>query len=71
MEKRDARLLSYQISDGSISRNGETATLVLDAKTRDTDGGDAEIERETVALLREEDNWVMEMSALLSLMVRD
>ena len=71
MEKRNTRLLSYEISEGSISRDGEMATLVLDAKTRDSDGGDAEIERESVALLREDDNWVIEMSQLLSLMVRD
>ena len=71
MESRDVRLLTYEISDGSVSRDGETATLVMNAKTRSADGGDAEIVRETVALRREEDNWVIEMGTLLALMERD
>ena len=71
MESRDTRLLAYEISDGNVSRDGETATLVLNAKTRGAAGDDAEIVRETVFLRREDDNWVIDMNALLSLMVRD
>ena len=71
MEEKDTRLLTYEISEGCVSLDGDTATLVLNAKTRGTAGGDADITRETIALRREDDNWVVEMNALLTLMVRD
>lgn len=64
-------LLEYSVSQGTVSYDGQKATLVLDAQIRSGEGGDAQIVRESVPLVRWQDNWAMEMDTLLSLMIRD
>ena len=64
-------LLTYSVSPGSVSFDGQSATLVLDAEIRSRDGGDAQIVRESVPLCRVQDNWAMELKTLRSLMIRD
>lgn len=71
MRRADVSLLDYTVSQGTISLDGRTATVVLDASLRSTAGGDAEIVRESVALVRAADNWAMTPSTLESLMIRD
>lgn len=67
----DVSLLSYALSGGTVSMDGRSATLVLDAKLHSASGGDVEIVREAVPLARQADNWVIEPDVLLSLMIRD
>lgn len=71
MRELDVSLLSYETTTGSVSFDGTRATLVLSAKTRSPLGGDALLQRESVPLHREADNWVMTYDTLLSLMIRD
>ena len=71
MKEIDATLLSYETTAGTVSADGQRATLVLDAQIRAHEGGDAQIIRESVPLSRVSDNWTMKLDTLLSLMVRD
>lgn len=64
-------LLDYSVSTGTVSYDGQTATLVLDAEIRSIEGGDAQIVRESVPLVRWKDNWAIETDVLKSLMIRD
>ena len=64
-------LLAFSVSSGTVSFDGQSATLVLDAEIRSRDGGDAQIVRESVPLRRVQDNWTLEMGTLRSLMIRD
>jgi len=67
----DVSLLEYETSQGTVSYDGQVATMVLDAQIRSTAGGDAQIVRESVPLVRWQDNWAIEMDTLRSLMIRD
>ena len=71
MKGIDVSLLDYAFSQGTVSYDGQIATLVLDAQIRSALGGDAQIIRESVPLVRWEDNWAIEMDTLRSLMIRD
>ena len=71
MREIDEALLSYEVSEGTVSFDGQSATLVLDAQLRSAEGGDAQIIRESVPLTRVMDNWTMTIPTLLSLMIRD
>ena len=71
MKNTDVSLLEYETTQGTVSYDGQIATLVLDASIRSTDGGDAQIIRESVPLVRWMDNWAIEMDVLRSLMIRD
>ncbi len=71
MRRADVSLLAYSVSQGTVSLDGGTATLVLDASLRSTAGGDAQIVRESVPLVRAADNWAMTPATLESLMIRD
>jgi len=64
-------LLEYSVTPGTVSLDGRTATVVLDAQIRSREGGDAQIIRESVPLVRMQDNWAMEEATLMSLMIRD
>lgn len=64
-------LLDYSVSQGTVSLDGQTATLVLDAEIRSREGGDAQLVRESVPLQRVQDNWAMEPGTLRALMIRD
>lgn len=64
-------LLTYSVSPGTVSFDGQSATLVLDAEIRSREGGDAQIVRESVPLARVQDNWAMDIGTLRSLMIRD
>jgi len=64
-------LLSFSTSTGTVSIDGQTATVVVDAQIRSHEGGDAQIVRESVPLKRLRDNWVIEEDTLQSLMIRD
>ena len=71
MALRGITLLEYSVTPGTVSLDGQTATVVLDARIRSTEGGDAQIIRESVPLVRWQDNWAIEMDTLRSLMIRD
>lgn len=71
MSELGVMLLGSECSQGTVSFDGQKATIVLDASIRSADGGDAQIIRESVALEREDDNWALPVSALRSLMIRD
>ena len=71
MRERDVSLLSWQATEGMVSPDGQRVTVVLDAQIRAANGGDAEIARESVPLVRVQDNWTMTMDTLTSLMIRD
>lgn len=71
MRALDVSLLSYETTNGSVSFDGQRATLVLNAQIRTPDGGDAMISRESVPMHRDADNWAVTYDTLLSLMVRD
>lgn len=71
MKGIDVSLLQYEISQGTVSYDGQMATLVLDAQIRSTKGGDAQLTRESVPLVRYEDNWAIKTDTLRSLMIRD
>lgn len=59
------------MTSGTVSLNGETATVVLNAQIDAKDGGEAKLTRESVPLVRQDDNWCISRSTLESLMVRD
>ena len=67
----DVSLLDYSLTPGTVSFDGQTATLVLDAQIRSREGGDAQIVRESVPLERVQDNWAIRTQTLRSLMIRD
>ena len=71
MAEMDVSLLEYSLTPGSVSFDGQAATLVLDARIRSREGGDAQIVRESVPLERVQDNWAMRTQTLRSLMIRD
>lgn len=71
MKEIDVSLLEYEASQGTVSYDGQIATLVLDAQIRSSEGGDAQIIRESVPLRRWQDNWAIETDTLISLMIRD
>lgn len=71
MAKREISLLSYSLTPGTVSLNGQTAVVVLDAQIRSRTGGDAQIVRESVPLVRVQDNWALGVDTLESLMIRD
>lgn len=71
MRARDISLLSYEVSGGVVAFDGQTATVVVDAQIRSRMGGDAQIVRESVLLVREQDNWAIREDTLRALMIRD
>jgi len=71
MAARGVSLLEYSLTPGTVSFDGQTATLVLDAAIRSREGGDAQIVRESVPLVRIQDNWAMHAATLKTLMIRD
>lgn len=71
MRALNVSLLEYETTAGTVSFDGQRATLVLCALTRTPDGGDAQLDRESVALVRDAGNWAIAYDTLLSLMVRD
>lgn len=71
MNGLDISLLSYAATNGTVSFDGQTATMVLDAELRSSEGGDAQIVRESVPLVRVQDNWTIQEDTLRSLMIRD
>ena len=68
---RDVSLLEYSLTPGTVSFDGQSATIVLDAVVRSREGGDAQIVRESIPLVRVQDNWAMRTATLQSLMIRD
>ena len=70
MREADVSLLKADISGGSVDAVGTTATLVLDGAIR-SQGGDAQMIRESVPLRRHADNWAMTLETLRSLMIRE
>ena len=54
-----------------MSLEGQRATVVLDASIHSDEGGDAQIVRESVPLVRQNDNWCIALATLESLMIRD
>ena len=71
MNELGVALLSSECSQGTISYDGQRATVVLDAVIRSAEWGDAQIIRESVTLERVDDNWAMSLAVLKSLMIRD
>lgn len=71
MAARNVSLLEYSLTPGTVSFDGQTATIVMDAVVRSREGGDAQIVRESIPLMRVQDNWAMQMETLQSLMIRD
>ncbi|MBQ2990715.1 MAG: GerMN domain-containing protein [Clostridia bacterium] len=71
MNEMGISLLDYSASGGTVSIDGRTATVVVDAQIRSGEGGDAQIIRESVPLVRTQDNWTIAEEVLLSLMIRD
>ena len=71
MRERDVSLLTWKATEGTVSPDGQRATIMLDAQIRAANGGDADIERESVPLVRVQDNWAMTLDTLTSLMIRD
>lgn len=71
MRELNVSLLEYETTAGTVSFDGERATLVLSALTRTPEAGDAQLDRESIALVRSAGNWAITYDMLLSLMVRD
>lgn len=71
MREMDVSLLDYTVTAGTVSLDGQSATVVVDASIRSELGGDAKIQRESVQLLREADNWAVSLDELMDLMIRD
>ena len=71
MRETGVSLLTYSVTQGTVGLDGQTATIVLDASIRSEDGGDALLERESVPLERDADNWAIRLSTLMSLMIRE
>ena len=71
MRETAVSLLEYETTAGTVSLDGRRATVVLDAQIRSELGGDAQIERQSVQLVRQADNWTIGLDALMGLMIRD
>ena len=71
MAARGVSLLEYSLTPGTVSFDGQSATIVLDAVVHSREGGDAQIVRESIRLSRVQDNWAMHVATLNSLMIRD
>lgn len=71
MAAREVSLLEYSLTPGTVSFDGQSATIVLDAVVRAREGGDAQIVRESIPLVRVQDNWAIHTATLQSLMIRD
>jgi len=71
MAALDVSLLEYSLTPGTVSFDGQSATIVLDAVVRAREGGDAQIVRESIPLVRVQDNWAIKAETLRSLMIRD
>ena len=71
MRELNVSMLEYETTAGTVSYDGQRATLVLSALLRSPDTGDARLDRESVALMRDGGNWAMTYDTLLSLMIRD
>ena len=71
MAALDVSLLEYSLTPGTVSFDGQSATIVLDAVVRAREGGDAQIVRESIPLLRVQDNWAIKADTLQSPMIRD
>ena len=71
MRETGVSLLAYSVTQGTVGLDGQTATIVLEASIRSEDGGDALLERESVPLERDADNWAIRLSTLMSLMIRE
>lgn len=71
MRDMDITLLEYSVTPGTVSLDGQSATVVVDAVIRSELGGDARIQRESVQLIREADNWAISLDELMDLMIRD
>ena len=64
-------LLTYEFSNGSVSLDGQTATLVMNGRILDMNGEQTDIIRESIPIYRIKDNWMISYKTLLSLMIRD
>jgi len=71
MAEMGVSLLEYSLTPGTVSFDGQSATIVLDAVIRTREGGDAQIVRESIPLVRVQDNWAIKAATLQSLMIRD
>ena len=71
MQRLDVSLLTYDTSEGTVSFDGQRATIVVNAQIRSQEGGDAQIVRQSVPLVRSMDNWAISTAALEALMIRD
>ena len=71
MRETNVQLMSFECTGGTVSLDGQRATVVLDAAIHSDEGGDAQIVRESVSLVRQNDNWCMALTTLESLMIRD
>ena len=71
MRETNVRLMAFECTGGTVSLDGQRATVVLDAAIHSDEGGDAQIVRESVSLVRQNDNWCMALTTLESLMIRD
>lgn len=71
MRETNVQLMTYESTSGTVSLDGQRATVVLDAGHPQRRGGDAQIVRESVPLIRQSDNWCVALATLESLMIRD
>lgn len=71
MVKTDVTLLHGEVTGGAVDLSGRMATVVMNAQIRSSQGGDAQIVRESVPLIRVNDNWMLSLDTLRDLMVRD
>ena len=71
MRETNVQLMTYESTSGTVSLDGQRATVVLDASIHSDEGGDAQIVRESVPLVRQNDNWCIALATLESLMIRD
>ena len=71
MRETNVQLMAYESTSGTVSLDGRHATVVLDASIHSDEGGDAQIVRESVPLIRQSDNWCIALATLESLLIRD
>ncbi len=71
MREMDVTLLDFSVTPGTVSLDGQSATVVVNADIHSDLGGDAQIQRESVQLVREADNWTVSLEELMDLMIRD
>ena len=71
MRETNVQLMAFECTGGTVSLDGQRATVVLDAAIHSDEGGDAQIVRESVPLIRQSDNWCVALATLESLMIRD